>query len=204
MRLIASWFFCNSNKKLGITPVNAFDAFNLRPGGEYKFRITPRNRYGWGEAVTMTSSVTVREIVKFPEFTNILPGQLKALRGELLHLECEVRSESKAEVKWYRDTTDIDALQDPRYMTHYSGTKCTMTVQSIKENDSGRYVCEATNPAGRVSTFARVQVVTDPKIVEADEKLRRMRYFFRFTFVLWLFGLAGNNFLFSHTYNFII
>ncbi|XP_043286606.1 titin homolog isoform X2 [Venturia canescens] len=161
--------------ELGITPVNAFDAFNLRPGGEYKFRITPRNRYGWGEALTMTSSVTVQEIVKFPEFTKILPGQLKALRSELLHLECEVRSESKAEVKWYRDTTDVDSLQDPRYMTHYNGSKCTMTIQSIKENDSGRYVCEATNPAGRVSTFARVQVVTDPKIVEADEKLRKMR-----------------------------
>ena len=124
----------------------------------------------------MTSSVAVREVIKFPEFSKILPGQLKALRGETLHLECEVRSESKAEVKWYRDTTEIESLEDPKYMTYYNGWKSTLTVQSIKEKDSGRYVCEATNPAGRVSTFARVQVVTDSKIVEADEKHRRMRY----------------------------
>ncbi|KAG8038190.1 hypothetical protein G9C98_006515 [Cotesia typhae] len=100
--------------ELGVTPINAFDAFNLRPGEEYKFRITPRNRYGWGEPVTMTNSVTVREVVKFPEFTKILPGQLKALEGTVLNLDCEVSSDSLAHVKWYRDTTEIENGQDSR------------------------------------------------------------------------------------------
>lgn len=76
--------------QLGITPINAFDAFNLRPGGEYKFRVTPRNRYGWGEPVTMTNSVLVSESTDLPEFTKILPGQLKALEGTSIRLECEV------------------------------------------------------------------------------------------------------------------
>ncbi|XP_057334928.1 titin-like isoform X2 [Microplitis mediator] len=161
--------------ELGVTPINAFDAFNLRPGEEYKFRITPRNRYGWGEPVTMTNSVTVREVVKFPEFTKILPGQLKALAGTVLSLDCEVSGDSLAHVKWYRDTTEIENGQDSRFTTYFNGTKCTLMIGSISENDSGRYVCEATNAAGRVSTFARVQVVEDPKIVEADLKLRKMR-----------------------------
>lgn len=30
--------------ELGISGNNSFDAFNLKPGGEYQFRITPRNR----------------------------------------------------------------------------------------------------------------------------------------------------------------
>lgn len=77
--------------QLGITPINTFDAFNLRPGGEYKFRVTPRNRYGWGEPVTMTNSVLVSESTDLPEFTKILPGQLKALEGTSIKLECEVR-----------------------------------------------------------------------------------------------------------------
>ncbi|XP_044588361.1 titin homolog isoform X4 [Cotesia glomerata] len=161
--------------ELGVTPINAFDAFNLRPGEEYKFRITPRNRYGWGESVTMTNSVTVREVVKFPEFTKILPGQLKALEKTVLSLDCEVSSDSLAHVKWYRDTTEIENGQDSRFTTYFNGTKCTLMIGNISENDSGRYVCEATNAAGRVSTFARVQVVEDPKIVEADLKLRKMR-----------------------------
>ncbi|KAK0177708.1 hypothetical protein PV328_001733 [Microctonus aethiopoides] len=161
--------------ELGVTPINAFDAFNLRPGEDYKFRITPRNRYGWGEPVTMTNSVTVREIVKFPEFTKILSGRLKALAGTILNLEAEVTSDSMAQIKWYRDTTEIDNGQDSRFTTYFNGSKCSLMIGNISENDSGRYVCEATNAAGRVSTFARVQVVEDIKIVEADLKLRTMR-----------------------------
>ncbi|KAK0181087.1 hypothetical protein PV327_003402 [Microctonus hyperodae] len=161
--------------ELGVTPINAFDAFNLRPGEDYKFRITPRNRYGWGEPVTMTNSVTVREIVKFPEFTKILSGRLKALAGTILNLEAEVTSDSMAQIKWYRDTTEIDNGQDSRFTTYFNGSKCSLMIGNISENDSGRYVCEATNSAGRVSTFARVQVVEDIKIVEADLKLRTMR-----------------------------
>lgn len=80
-----------------------------------------------------------------------------------------------AHVKWYRDTTEIENGQDSRFTTYFNGTKCTLMIGSISENDSGRYVCEATNAAGRVSTFARVQVVEDPKIVEADLKLRKMK-----------------------------
>ena len=80
-----NWF----HYQLGMTPINAFDAFNLKPGGEYKFQVTPRNRYGWGESVTMTNSVKVSEIVDLPEFTKILPGQLKVLEGATVKLECE-------------------------------------------------------------------------------------------------------------------
>jgi hypothetical protein len=34
-------------------------------------------------------------------------------------------------------------------------------------------MCEATNKVGRVSTFARLLVINDPKILEADHKLKR-------------------------------
>lgn len=82
--------FAHFAYQLGITPINAIDAFNLRPGGEYKFRVTPRNRYGWGESVTTSNSFTVGEVVDLPEFIKILPGQSKALEGSTIKLECEV------------------------------------------------------------------------------------------------------------------
>ncbi|XP_043500905.1 titin homolog [Polistes fuscatus] len=158
--------------ELGITPINAFDAFNLRPGGEYKFRVTPRNRYGWGESVTMSSSVTVTELLDLPEFTKILPGQLKALQDATIKLECEIRGDSNINIKWYRETTEIDPNNDSRYSIGRRGLRCSLTIENIKEDDSGRYVCEASNKIGKVSSFARVLVVTDPKIIEADKKLR--------------------------------
>ena len=75
---------------MGVSPTNTFDAFNLKAGTQYKFRVTPRNRYGWGESVTTTAAVIVGCKVELPEFTRILPGQLKALQGSSISLECEV------------------------------------------------------------------------------------------------------------------
>ncbi|XP_025602051.2 titin homolog isoform X2 [Athalia rosae] len=162
----ARWF------ELGVTPLNTFDAFNLRPGSEYRFRVTPRNRYGWGEPTVSSGSHVVGEIVELPEFTRILPGQLKALENSTVSLECEVRGDSRIRVLWYRDSTEIDPSEESRYKIYYNGFKCSLTIFNITATDSGRYVCEATNKVGRVSTFARVLVVGDQKILDADAKLK--------------------------------
>ncbi|XP_023315509.1 uncharacterized protein LOC106652366 isoform X1 [Trichogramma pretiosum] len=159
--------------ELGVTPINSFDAFNLRPGGEYKFRITPRNRYGWGESVTMSGSATVCDNIAIPEFTKILPDQLKALIGSTVQLECEVRSDSKYIVKWFRETIEIDSSLDYRYTVHNESNKCSLTLSNIQETDSGRYICEVSNKAGRVSSYGRVLVVSDPKILNADVFLKK-------------------------------
>ncbi|XP_026670517.1 myosin light chain kinase, smooth muscle-like [Ceratina calcarata] len=158
--------------ELGMTPINAFDAFNLKPGGEYKFQVTPRNRYGWGESVTMTNPVRVSETVDLPEFTKILPGQLKVLEGSTVKLECEIRTDSHVDIKWYYESTEIDVDGDTRWLISRNGSKCCLTIGKVQEIDSGRYVCEAGNSIGKVSSFARVLVVDDPKIIEADEKLK--------------------------------
>lgn len=75
--------------EIGVTPLNSFDVFNLKPEVEYQFRITPRNRYGWGESV-QSSVMTLGKPTSLPEFTKILPGQHKALLGSEVILECEV------------------------------------------------------------------------------------------------------------------
>ncbi|KAJ8687543.1 hypothetical protein QAD02_023337, partial [Eretmocerus hayati] len=159
--------------ELGISPINSFDAFNLRPGGEYKFRVTPRNRYGWGESVTMSKTATVCDDVEIPEFSKILPGQLKALVGSTVTLECEVRSESKFDVKWLRETTVIDPDENGRYIIKNERSKCTLILKSVDEDDTGRYVCEVTNKAGKVSSYARVLVVKDQKVLNADARLKK-------------------------------
>jgi myosin-light-chain kinase len=74
-------------------------------------------------------------------------------------------------VQWYRDGME---LKDPRFVTHLDGLhSCHLTIQELRDEDSGRYMCEATNKVGRVSTFARLLVINDPKILEADHKLKR-------------------------------
>lgn len=75
--------------EIGISPINSFDAFNLKSGCEYVFRVTPRNRYGWGES-TKSGVIVIGEPVILPEFVKVLPAQLKVLEGSEVKLECEV------------------------------------------------------------------------------------------------------------------
>lgn len=159
--------------ELGITPVNTFDAFKLKKGKEYKFRITPRNRYGWGEPLITSRPVTVGfKGGNMPEFTKILPGQLKALYGSSIRLECHVTSDLPPEIFWYRDGISLD-LSSPRLSSDFDGTVCRLVISDLVEEDSGRYMCEAVSKVGRVSTFARLMVVKDSKVWEADTNLKR-------------------------------
>lgn len=80
--------------ELGVSATNSFDAFNLKPEGEYQFRITPRNRYGWGESV-QSDPIIIGKFDELPEFIKTLPGQLKALKGSELTLDCEVEKVKK-------------------------------------------------------------------------------------------------------------
>lgn len=81
--------------ELGVTPLNGFDAFNLKPWAEYQFRVTPRNRYGWGESV-QSDTIVVGKCHEIPEFVRTLPGQVKVLKESIVNLECEVK-----EVGWF-------------------------------------------------------------------------------------------------------
>lgn len=155
---------------LGVTPLNSFDAFNLKPGAEYHFRITPKNRNGWGESVTTSCPVLVGVSLQMPEFTQILPGQMKALVGNPLLLECCVKGHPKPIVLWYKDGREI--VRTEAVEMRSIGTTCRLTIASMAESDTGRYTCEANNKEGRVSTFARVVVVKDPRICDIDSHLK--------------------------------
>ncbi|XP_059620294.1 muscle M-line assembly protein unc-89-like, partial [Phlebotomus argentipes] len=157
--------------ELGVTPINSFDAFNLQQRCEYHFRVTPRNRYGWGPSVQTSQSVLVGVPVQMPEFTKILPGQLKALIEREITLECIVKGHPKPDVIWYKDGLELES--EDRISCRSLGSVCKLTIVSVRSTDSGRYTCEATNRAGRVSTFARLLAVEDRKIFEADGELKR-------------------------------
>ncbi|GAB0100344.1 muscle M-line assembly protein unc-89 [Sergentomyia squamirostris] len=158
-------------QELGVTPINSFDAFNLQQNCEYYFRVTPRNRYGWGASVQTTHSVLVGVPVQMPEFTKILPGQLRALAEKEITLECIIKGHPRPDIVWYKDGLELE-LND-RIYSGMLGSVCKLTIARAEDSDAGRYTCEATNRAGRVSTFARLFVVSDRKIYDADNELKR-------------------------------
>ncbi|KAG8223459.1 hypothetical protein J437_LFUL001953 [Ladona fulva] len=174
--------------ELGMSPIASFDAFGLQGGRDYLFRVTPRNRYGWGESVTTSTPVALGKHMILPEFISILPGQMKALRGMDIKLECQVRGDPIPDIRWYRDgfllfgkaegeekKTEEKSVDMKRLQITFDGSKCALSIKEVRESDTARYMCEASNAAGRVSTFARLLVVTDPKVWAADGKLRKWR-----------------------------
>lgn len=158
-------------KEIGTSPISSFDAFNLKHGCEYHFRVTPRNRYGYGPSTQTTYPIMFGDVVKLPEFTKILPGQLKALLNNDITLECVAMGSPRPDIVWYKDGIRIDA--DEKRVISVMGPLCRLIIRNVAEHDNGRYTCEASNKEGRVSTFARLQTVSDPKIFEADTKLKR-------------------------------
>lgn len=158
-------------KEIGTSPTANFDVFNLKHGCEYHFRVTPRNRYGYGPSTQTTYPVMFGDVVKLPEFTKILPGQLKALINNDITLECVAMGSPRPDIIWYKDGIRIDA-NETRVIS-VMGPLCRLIIRNVGEHDNGRYTCEASNKDGRVSTFARLQTVSDPKIFEADTKLKK-------------------------------
>ncbi|VEN46037.1 unnamed protein product [Callosobruchus maculatus] len=157
--------------ELGVTATNCFDAFDLTPGGQYQFRVTPRNRYGWGEAV-QSAVVSVGSHAASPDFAKVLPGQMKALSGADVTLVCEVKGEPFPTIRWLKDSSKIYPEDDTRYSIGQDSGICSLQISNLQDVDSGRFTCEAENSVGRVSTFARLCVVKDPKVLAADHNLR--------------------------------
>nr|XP_034839612.1 uncharacterized protein LOC117995729 [Maniola hyperantus] len=160
--------------ELGITPRNCFDAFNLKQGEEYHFRVTPRNRYGWGESVQTSIPIRIGLAGDRPEFIEILPGQLKVLVGETATLCCSFKGNPMPEIVWMKNGHEVEE-ESERVVVQLNGNNTSLQINDIKIEDEGRYSCEATNVHGRSSTYSRMAVITDRQIWTADAKLKRER-----------------------------
>lgn len=158
-------------KEIGNSPLANFDVFNLKHASEYHFRVTPRNRYGYGPSTQTTYPIMFGDVVKLPEFTKILPGQLKALINNDIVLECVAMGSPRPDIIWYKDGIRIDSNE--KRVISVMGPLCRLIIRNASEQDNGRYTCEASNKEGRVSTFARLQTVSDAKIFEADTQLKK-------------------------------
>lgn len=158
--------------ELGITPLNSYDVFNLKQGEEYHFRVTPKNRNGWGEPSQTTNPIAVGLGGERPEFPEALPGQHKVLVGQKAELACSVIGKPTPEIVWMKNGHELEE-EAGRVKTSFNGHNCVLSIHEIRPDDDGHYSCEATNEHGRASTYARVAVVTDRVIWEADVKLKR-------------------------------
>ncbi|KAK2709051.1 hypothetical protein QYM36_014620 [Artemia franciscana] len=157
-------------QELGISNITSFDIFNLKPDREYLFRITPRNKYGWGEGVTTKNPIRTGTKVTLPKFITPLNPQERVLVGSDVELNCEVTGEPLPLIMWKKDGMEINT---ERCLTLVKGSKHVLVIKNFSMEDAGKYLIEASNQAGLQTSFTSLLAVTDPKILEADEKIKR-------------------------------
>lgn len=78
------------------------------------------------------------------------------------------------DIQWLRDGHDIGTVEALKGRVFMSDSQLThkLILKGLTDEDSGRYVCEASNKSGRTSTYARLLVVSDPRLLQADRKLK--------------------------------
>ncbi|XP_033149170.1 myosin light chain kinase, smooth muscle isoform X4 [Drosophila busckii] len=86
-----------------------------------------------------------------------------------------MRGAPRPKITWYKDGIQLSSSSE-HVKVRQIGSTCALTISTVSELDSGRYTCEATNSKGRVSTFARLQVVADPRVYEADSRLKEIAH----------------------------
>lgn len=85
----------NFSFQYGVSPITSFDVYNLKPDREYLFRVTPRNKYGWGESVMTPRPIRVGRKVEHPTLPHGLPHQIRAMPGGCISFDAQVLSVCK-------------------------------------------------------------------------------------------------------------
>lgn len=82
-----------------------------------------------------------------------------------------MKGEPFPEIRWFKDGEEIDNKGSHVQLKCWNNL-CSLTIICVNEEDEGRYICEATNSVGKATTFSRLLVVTDPKVLSADQNLK--------------------------------
>uniref|UniRef100_A0A1A9W2E7 Ig-like domain-containing protein n=1 Tax=Glossina brevipalpis TaxID=37001 RepID=A0A1A9W2E7_9MUSC len=81
-----------------------------------------------------------------------------------LQLECHVRGSPTAIITWVKDGVKIEQSDKYQHIDHNDGT-CELVVTDPAQADSGKYVCQAENRAGKAEIAYKVTV--EPKRIRA-------------------------------------
>ena len=157
--------------EIGRTPIPQYDVFNLKPNKCYHFRVTARNKQGWGDSIMTTHKVDLNKPTQMPKISSEHDPIVKTFNGSDLRLAVSVSGEPSPSVKWMRDNEDINTLEG--YNVYQDEIGCYVEISNIDSSYAGKYTVTASNLAGRASKSIMVQVLNDENIYQAYSKFKR-------------------------------
>lgn len=97
--------------QLAVSPICSFDAYHLKTDREYLFRVTPRNKYGWGDIEMTPRPVRVGRTVEQPVLPRSLPRQVRAMPGGSISLDAQVTNTTQHNWNFIIDKLIISTLE---------------------------------------------------------------------------------------------
>ncbi|CAI5451947.1 unnamed protein product [Caenorhabditis angaria] len=92
---------------------------------------------------------------KAPRFRMQLPTPREVPQGSDLTLVCSVSGTPHPNIKWMKDDQPVDMSN--KQIRHENGV-CTLHIISAREEDQGKYICEAENIHGVAQSFSVVEI----------------------------------------------
>ncbi|XP_059576117.1 titin-like, partial [Alligator mississippiensis] len=96
-----------------------------------------------------------------PKFVKKLEASKVVKQGDSARLECKISGSPEIKVVWFRNDHEIIASE--KFRMSFIDSVAVIEMNHLSTEDSGDYICEAHNPAGRASCSTKV-VVKEPPV----------------------------------------
>lgn len=153
------WHRCNYTP----TSITQYNIHNLIEDKDYEFRVIAENEAGCSEPSQNSRSVLVRDpnATTSPEFMMRLED-CSANEGKTAYFECDINASPNTDVRFFKSGREI--FNGGKYQITQDGTKYTLAVQNVSQDDEDEYSVKAKNKGGSKMSRASLTVRSAPKI----------------------------------------
>uniref|UniRef100_A0A8B9P9U0 Ig-like domain-containing protein n=1 Tax=Apteryx owenii TaxID=8824 RepID=A0A8B9P9U0_APTOW len=106
------------------------------------------------------SCTTTLTVTEPPKFAKKLEAAKVVKQGDSARLECKVSGSPEMKVVWFRNDHEIVASE--KFRTSFIDSVAVLEMNHLSTEESGDYICEAHNPAGKASCSTKVTVKEPP------------------------------------------
>lgn len=148
--------------------------------GEYS--CTATNRFGQTTCTTYleVKTVDISQAEKWVEKMFKVTGQppkfsvpiqpSRCPEGTEVSFRYQVSGDPVPDVKWYKGAFQVQPSRNCVIVSNPDGSGC-LTLKSLKQEDSGMYMCRASNTFGEAASSAELAVFREPAVVSKQEQV---------------------------------
>ncbi|NXI26726.1 TITIN protein, partial [Sterrhoptilus dennistouni] len=143
------------------------ELYAVKPSDSGKYTCEVSNVAG---SVTCSANLFVKEPAAFKE--KLEPTHL-VKKGGYAELTCEVTGTPEIKITWFKD--DRELKESDKYRISFTKSLAILHVSEVDTEDSGEYICEAKNDAGKDICSSVVTVKEPPQFLKKIENISSLR-----------------------------